>query len=253
MTWFGNLLDNGKGIASRIVKGSKEALEGVTKANNVTEASNIVRPPSWGTVYQRTSGDLSGEEIGSLLTSNKILNDAYGKMSDEALLKRVELNTNRTVDRKNFSSFYDMMSDTGMSVKEARQRWNSLNAKQREGVLGDLYIGENSQEYQRIYDKLTDRYVAGRNEVINRINNVSSEIQKQRSSLATPEAKNLASQEYYRKTYTNAAEQQAQSMGGSWLKYGIGGTVVTGGLVLVLNSSRGSQTNAQLYGQQPIY
>ena len=253
MAWFGNLLDNGKGIASRIVKGSKEALEGVTKANNITEASNIVRPPSWGTVYQRTSGDLSGEEIGSLLTSNKILNDAYGKMSDEALLKRIELNTNRAVDRKNFSSFYDMMSDTGMSVKEARQRWNSLNAKQREGVLGDLYIGENSQEYQQIYDKLTDRYVAGRNEVINRINNVSSEIQKQRSSLATPEAKNLASQEYYRKTYTNPAEQQAQSMGGSWLKYGIGGTVVTGGLVLALNSSRGSQTNAQLYGQQPIY
>lgn len=253
MAWFGNLLDNGKGIASRIVKGSKEALEGVTKANNITEASNIVRPPSWGTVYRRTSGDLSGEEIGSLLTSNKILNDAYGKMSDEALLKRIEFNANRAVDRKNFSSFYDMMSDTGMSVKEARQRWNSLNAKQREGVLGDLYIGENSQEYQQIYDKLTDRYVAGRNEVINRINNVSSEIQKQRSSLATPEAKNLASQEYYRKTYTNPAEQQAQSMGGSWLKYGIGGTVVTGGLVLALNSSRGSQTNAQLYGQQPIY
>lgn len=49
------------------------------------------------------------------------------------------------------------------------------------------------------------------------------------------------------------AQDQAQAMGGSWMKYAVGGTVVTGGLVLALNSTRGQQTNAQLYGQQPLY
>jgi hypothetical protein len=37
-----------------------------------------------------------------------------------------------------------------------------------------------------------------------------------------------------------------------WAKYAVGATVL-GGLVLSLSDSRGQQTNAQLYGQRPLY
>ena len=86
-------------------------------------------------------------------------------------------------------------------------------------------------------------------------NEIKNRIAQQNPNIPTVEAMDYISSQHYQRTYSAQlnAEQQAQSMGGSWLKYGIGGTVVTGGLVLALNSSRGSQTNAQLYGQQPIY
>lgn len=57
---------------------------------------------------------------------------------------------------------------------------------------------------------------------------------------------------------TNAAEVETANNGmfqnfkRKSLKYGTG-AVTAGALVLALNSTRGQQTNAQLYGQQPIY
>lgn len=39
----------------------------------------------------------------------------------------------------------------------------------------------------------------------------------------------------------------------SWGSFAVGTTMVTGGLVLALSDRRGQQSNAQLYGQQPIY
>lgn len=38
-----------------------------------------------------------------------------------------------------------------------------------------------------------------------------------------------------------------------WVSFAVGTTMVTGGLVLALSDRRGQQSNAQLYGQQPLY
>ena len=254
MAWFGNLLDNGIESADRIIKGVKQGIaKGTTKASDdVVEA---LKPPTFKEI-EDDIGNIKNWSLARTYEANHLVNQELATFgTDKDILAKANAYAAQKAQESNLKSFKKVTSDQNWDADELQRQWNSLDDASRSKILGNLYITDKSNSYQNwVQENLKEQ--SNRIQTLSRYKNkIKKRIAKQNPDIPTVEAMDYISSQHYQRTYSAQlnAEQQAQSMGGSWLKYGIGATAVTGGLVLALNSSRGSQTNAQLYGQQPIY
>ena len=254
MAWFGNLLDNGIESAGRIIKGVKQGIaKGTTKASD--DVIEALKPPTFKDI-EDDIGNINNWSLARTYEANHLVNQELATFgSDKDILAKANTYATKKAQESNLESFKEITSDQNWDADELQRQWNSLDDASRAKILGNRYVNDKSNVYQSwMQENLQEQ-----NDRIQTLsqykNEIKNRIAQQNPNIPTVEAMDYISSQHYQRTYSAQlnAEQQAQSMGGSWLKYGIGGTVVTGGLVLALNSSRGSQTNAQLYGQQPIY
>lgn len=98
-------------------------------------------------------------------------------------------------------------------------------------------------------------------EVVNRMNLYSRKIEEEATDALSDV---MAQKEKFKpvlkgntsKTAQEAAQEEAQEKGSSWARNAtmvMGGVLGGAALTAALSSNRGQQTNAQLYGQQPLY
>lgn len=253
-------IEKSKGVVASEVKNLEAAAEDIVESQATQQELNEVLKKTGievnGQIVGKYSGITASGDVVDLKNIAESATEESEKLAAKTVAEEAATKPNEVIRQTKIQNETNIASDKLMLEQELETNKASVAAKKQREVL-DTEISTNKN---KIVDAQTGDYENIYNEEVKVNNDIVKRAEQQSQDKAAQAAEQAAGTTEAatgggqlagnNPTPPDASTDGRFKVGAGWV---MGGVIGGAGLTYALMRNRGQQTNAQLYGQQPLY